>query len=428
MRIARSTFVAVALFAALALPAAASATPSLTAITPAKVIAGQPVTATGTVMPVAAGEQVKLEELIGGAWTQIGATATTDAAGTWSVGFNPQRSGALRATQLTSTLGSSAEGAIIVLPKVMSAKLVGGTPYPFLGTIGTWKIAPAAYPNGTVVKIELSIDRRSAGFVRGRVKNGVVTAKLPTNGVGRFRTKLILPNIPDYGSITSTALAFTIKGRAVSSGSSRQWIKSLRAGLKFRAIFLPGGSGYDSRLGESVIAFHKAYGKPRTTSFNASDWKVLTTRRVAARDTSAALHIEIDKSRQILMQVKNGVPIMIIHISSGATGNTPVGRHKIQWKGLYVPSLYGSLLYRSMAFQGAYAIHGYPSVPTSAASHGCVRVPMWIADTLYKRTPVGTPVFVYQGPGSSMVSIGRDQGTDIPELAGVDVSRWVSES
>ena len=36
-----------------------------------------------------------------------------------------------------------------------------------------------------------------------------------------------------------------------------------------------------------------------------------------------------------------------------------------------------------MYFTGGYAIHGNPSVPPYPASHGCVRVPMWVAPRLY---------------------------------------------
>ena len=79
-----------------------------------------------------------------------------------------------------------------------------------------------------------------------------------------------------------------------------------RAALRFRCFHVPARGGFDARMGDSVIAFHKAYGRPRTTTFEASVWVRLTKRRVAARDRSRALHIEIDKSRQILMQVKNG--------------------------------------------------------------------------------------------------------------------------
>jgi lipoprotein-anchoring transpeptidase ErfK/SrfK len=35
-------------------------------------------------------------------------------------------------------------------------------------------------------------------------------------------------------------------------------------------------------------------------------------------------------------------------------------------------------------------------VPTYAASHGCVRIPIWIADWLYQQSTVGEPVYVYE--------------------------------
>jgi hypothetical protein len=205
-------------------------------------------------------------------------------------------------------------------------------------------------------------------------------------------------------------------------------VRSLRRGLAFRGFHVPGGTSFGARMGDSVIAFHKAYGRSRTTTFSAADWGILSSRRVAIRHSTPANHIEIDKGRQILIKVRNGRPWRIIHVSTGATGNTPEGRHSILWKGLWVPSYYGSLLYRSMAFRGGFAIHGYPSVPTTPASHGCVRVPMWIADWLYDNTPVGETVFVDHGPGGTVVSPARRARNDVPELWGVDPSRWADEA
>jgi lipoprotein-anchoring transpeptidase ErfK/SrfK len=49
-----------------------------------------------------------------------------------------------------------------------------------------------------------------------------------------------------------------------------------------------------------------------------------------------------------------------------------------------------------MTFHGNFAIHGYYSVPTYPASHGCVRVPIWEADWLYDQSPVGERVYVYE--------------------------------
>jgi lipoprotein-anchoring transpeptidase ErfK/SrfK len=34
-------------------------------------------------------------------------------------------------------------------------------------------------------------------------------------------------------------------------------------------------------------------------------------------------------------------------------------------------------------------------VPVYPASHGCVRVPMWLANWLYVQSPVGERVYVY---------------------------------
>ena len=48
-----------------------------------------------------------------------------------------------------------------------------------------------------------------------------------------------------------------------------------------------------------------------------------------------------------------------------------------------------------MFWHGAFAIHGYHSVPAWPASHGCVRIPMWLAPGLYSRWGLGTTVYVY---------------------------------
>jgi lipoprotein-anchoring transpeptidase ErfK/SrfK len=48
-----------------------------------------------------------------------------------------------------------------------------------------------------------------------------------------------------------------------------------------------------------------------------------------------------------------------------------------------------------MYFLRGFAVHGYPSVPAYPASHGCVRVPMWIAPSLFAAHPNGQTIHVY---------------------------------
>lgn len=428
MRITRSIAVlTVAATGALgALPVTASAAPTLAAVTPAQVVVGDTTVITGATEPLSAGAQVRIEQRQGTKWSQLGPVATTTPTGTWAVTARPTQGGPIRAV-LLSDASRSPEAAIAVQPKVLSRTLLRGPVYPFLGTRATWRVAPATYSGP--VRIQLTIDRRDAGWVRGIARNGTVSAKLPTNGVGGFRATLQLPQTATFAAATDSKLTFAVRGRRVGPGASATWVRALRAGLQFRGVYTPSSGGFGSQMGDSVIAFHKAYGRPRTTTFEASDWKRLTRNRIMPRYKGTGLHIEVDKGRQLLMQVKNGKVTMAVHISSGRTGNTPVGTHSILWKGNSVPSLYGSMLYKSMAFIGAYAIHGYPSVPTSPASHGCVRVPMWIAARLYARSPVGTKVHVYEGPGGTSQSIGRALAgmSDRPELTGVNPARWADE-
>ena len=59
----------------------------------------------------------------------------------------------------------------------------------------------------------------------------------------------------------------------------------------------------------------------------------------------------------------------------------------------------GSLgsLYRPQYFNGGIAVHGYTSVPSTPASHGCVRVSLPAMDNLWGvgGIQVGTSVMVY---------------------------------
>jgi lipoprotein-anchoring transpeptidase ErfK/SrfK len=88
----------------------------------------------------------------------------------------------------------------------------------------------------------------------------------------------------------------------------------------------------------------------------------------------------------------------VLPVSTGATGNTPEGRHRIRWKALATGTWLGpAILYRTLTFyEDRFAIHGFGSVPPWPASHGCVRVPIWAADWLYGSSTVGETVYVYR--------------------------------
>ena len=81
--------------------------------------------------------------------------------------------------------------------------------------------------------------------------------------------------------------------------------------------------GYDTV--EAVWAFQKVYRLRRTGRVTPSLWRLL--RRVGAPGARVRRgdHIEVDKTRQILFEVRDGRVVNVLHVSTGATGNTPVG-------------------------------------------------------------------------------------------------------
>jgi lipoprotein-anchoring transpeptidase ErfK/SrfK len=81
-----------------------------------------------------------------------------------------------------------------------------------------------------------------------------------------------------------------------------------------------------------------------------------------------------------------------IHVSTGATGNTPVGTWRVYWK----DAGYNALgMYYSLYFLRGFALHGYNPVPTYPASHGCVRLPIWFARGFFDRWSLGARIHVF---------------------------------
>ena len=153
---------------------------------------------------------------------------------------------------------------------------------------------------------------------------------------------------------------------------------------------------FDSDAQQAVYAFQKAQRLERTGVADAAFWRRLARpAEIVPRYKSPADHIEIDKTRQILMVVRDGRAVLISPVSTGGGYWTPEGRFSIIRKVPgYDPSPLG-VLWKPMYFYGGYAIHGNPSVPPYPASHGCVRVPNFVADRLYDSEPYGEAVIVY---------------------------------
>ena len=132
---------------------------------------------------------------------------------------------------------------------------------------------------------------------------------------------------------------------------------------------------------------------------------------------------EVDIARQTLTLYEGGQPKLLTTASSGSgeeycyeqpkdhptervceVANTPSGRfqyylHRPGWD---VGVLGG--LYNPFYFNGGIAVHGYDTVPVGPASHGCVRIPMHVAEYFPTLVHHGDPVYVVGGAPAQILS------------------------
>ena len=231
---------------------------------------------------------------------------------------------------------------------------------------------------------------RNGRLTYAAMHHGRVGVELGAGSAGSFRVSVRL--VPNAGFRTvSRMLRATVYEPRLALGSTGPSVAALERRLAELRYAVRGADGvYGLDTYEAVLAFQKVNGLARTGRADGSLWRSLA-RAGVPRARYGGDHLEVSKGRQVLYAVRDGQVESVVHISTGATGNTPVGRWQVYRK---VPG-FDWVLYYPMYFLRGFAIHGYPSVPAYPASHGCVRVPMWIAARLYAENPYGQTVYVY---------------------------------
>jgi peptidoglycan hydrolase-like protein with peptidoglycan-binding domain len=177
--------------------------------------------------------------------------------------------------------------------------------------------------------------------------------------------------------------------RIGSRGPSVYGLEQRLHELHFALGTVGGYYGFDTS--DAVVAFQKLHGLPRTGSVDGRFWREVGLAHVPV-PRYGGTHVEVSKERQVLFIVRDGQVTLVVPVSTGATGNTPVGLWHVYSK---VPGFNAKEMYYSSFFIGGFAIHGYHSVPAYPASHGCVRIPLWIAPRVYSLIDYGEAVYVY---------------------------------
>ena len=220
--------------------------------------------------------------------------------------------------------------------------------------------------------------------------DGAFRARMPSRRRGRVCARVALQSAAGFvGARRRWCTRITTP--ALSLGSRGDAVRYLEAQLARRRYARRGVDRlYEDDTRDAVRAFQKVEGLARDGVAGAEVWEALLTARTP-RAAAGGTHIEVDKARQVLFEVRRGRVVRVVHVSTGATGNTPAGRWRVYRK---TPGYNALGMYYSMYFLRGFAIHGYASVPPYPASHGCVRLPLWFAPRIYSRWQVGARVRV----------------------------------
>jgi lipoprotein-anchoring transpeptidase ErfK/SrfK len=332
-------------------------------------------TFSGRVFPALPGARVALERA-----GRVVARGRVRRSGRFAIGDRPHSPGSY-----TVRIGDLVSGAVAVAVRprievaVASSRVVGR---PLVVRVA---LRPAAAGS-------LRVQIRGPGarpFVRkGR---GRLVLRLRTRRAGDHRIRVTARPASGYTPSAAT-LPVAVHVPTLGPGSRGASVIELerrltRLGYAVRGI--DGDYGYDTY--EAVLAFQKVHGLAWTGRMTVAVWRRLERAAPPRPRYARGSHVEVDKRRQVLFVVRRGRVVLVSHVSTGATGNTPVGRWRVYRKA----TGWDGVLWYPMYFLRGFAIHGYPSVPAYPASHGCVRVPMWLAPRLNARHSHGTVVYVY---------------------------------
>jgi peptidoglycan hydrolase-like protein with peptidoglycan-binding domain len=164
---------------------------------------------------------------------------------------------------------------------------------------------------------------------------------------------------------------------------------------------------FDSGSRHALIAFQKVEGRKRSGKLTIEELEALRAAAQPLAKYTGYAHVEIDLQRQVLFLVNDEG--LVTHIVPVCTGNeksyvdhgqvhrahTPRGTFKVMRKisGVRISSL-GFLYYPNYIYEGI-AIHGSWAMPVYPDSHGCIRIPMFVAKELSSLLPLGMEVIVF---------------------------------
>jgi L,D-transpeptidase-like protein len=262
---------------------------------------------------------------------------------------------------------------------------VRGTTAPY---VAGQKVTVRLYEGGKKLKAKAATIKPIAGG-----KGGFVVSLKPRSG--RLTVRASHRATPEQVTMVAKARRLLVVKPTAAPGARGPIVRLVQRRLAGLHYVVSRSGTFDASTGRAVTAYRKMRGMSRVAYVSRDVVRGLLARRGSfkPRYPSHGRHVEVDLSRQVMALMRGKRVQRIYSVSSGkASTPTVLGRFKVYSQTIGTNSLG---MVDSSYFIGGYAIHGYASVPTFPASHGCVRVPVPNARSIYNWLRIGDRVDVY---------------------------------
>jgi hypothetical protein len=256
------------------------------------------------------------------------------------------------------------------------------------------------YVPGQSVEVMSYVGRRRFKRDRLRVKPagpgvGAFTERMRSPAPGIVRVKVTHRATPQMaGFLAQRALAALTP--AVGFGARGLMVDLLQQRLAALHLYIPQTGVFDEQTALALNAYHRLLGWGEGNE-SADPHTIADLLNGAGafhvRYPGDGKHVEGDLGNQLVALIYGSRVYRVYPISSGKPSTpTVLGRYRVYSQ---VPGYLPDGMYFSSFFTGGYAIHGYNPAPDYPASHGCMRVPIIDAVSIFDWLRIGDRVDVY---------------------------------
>jgi len=256
------------------------------------------------------------------------------------------------------------------------------------------------YVPGQWVQVQSSVDGKVFKTDHLRIqpapggRNGQFTASVSSPKAGRVTVRVGHTRNAALGGLLARRTFVALDPNA-SFGSTGLFVQLIQQRLAALHFYIPQTGVFDSGTGWALDAYHRIlhWGTYQTLDGRTVSYLLDGFGKFPIRFPENGRHAEGNLSLQLLALADGSHVVAIYPISSGKPSTpTILGNFRVYSK---VPGYLPDGMYFSNFFISGYAIHGYNPAPDYPASHGCMRVPIQDAISIYNWLAFGNWVDTY---------------------------------